>query len=56
MYDLANSAFVTPVVAAVFPIYFGSVAAADPPPATAIALAIVAVLGQFWTHWPISPP
>ena len=56
MYDLANSAFVTTVVAAVFPIYFSSVAAADLPPATAttrfatataIALTAVAVLAPF---------
>lgn len=32
MYDWANSAFVTTIVAAVFPIYFGAVAAADLPP------------------------
>ena len=45
-YDLTNSAFVTTVVA-VFPIYFSSLAAADLPPTTATALAIVAVLGPF---------
>jgi UMF1 family MFS transporter len=53
MYDWANSAFMTTVVAAVFPIYFASVAAAGVPPATAtfrfgiattIALAIVAAM------------
>jgi UMF1 family MFS transporter len=56
MYDWANSAFFTTVVAAVFPIYFSSVAAADLPPATAtarfaaattIALTISAVLAPF---------
>ena len=36
-YDWANSAFVTTVVTAVFPIYFSSVAAADLPPAVATA-------------------
>jgi len=53
LYDWANSAFVTTIVAAVFPIYFSSVAAATLPPAvatarfalaTTIACAIVAVL------------
>jgi UMF1 family MFS transporter len=52
MYDWANSAFMTTVVAAVFPIYFARVAAVGLPPATAtfrfglattIALAIVAI-------------
>ena len=56
MYDWANSVFVTTVIAAVFPIYFSTVAAADLPPsvatarfatATTIALAIVAVLAPF---------
>ena len=56
MYDVANSAFVTTVEVAVFPIYFGSVAAADPPPAaatarfasaTAVALAVLALLPPF---------
>lgn len=56
MYDLANSAFATTVVSAVFPIYFSSVAAADLPPvvattrfatATAIALGFVALLAPF---------
>ena len=56
LYDLANSAFVTTVAVAVFPIYFSSVAAADLPPAaattrfataTAIAMAVVAVLAPF---------
>ena len=65
MYDLANSAFVTTVVVAVFPIYFSSVAAADLPPATAttrfatataIALAIVAILAPFLGPLAISPP
>jgi len=56
MYDWANSVFVTTVIAAVFPIYFSTVAAADLPPsvatarfatATTIALAVVAVLAPF---------
>jgi MFS transporter, UMF1 family len=37
MYDWANSAFFTTIVAAVFPVYFTSVAAADLPPAVATA-------------------
>src|SRR5690606_16833373 len=53
MYDWANSAMVTTVVAAVFPIYFSSVAAAGLPETeatfrfsivTTVGLAIVAVL------------
>ena len=53
MYDWANSAFMTTIVAAVFPIYFNRVAAADLDPAaaslrfamaTTIGLSIVAVL------------
>lgn len=53
MYDWANSAFMTTIIAAVFPIYFASVAAADLPPevatirfstVTTIALLCVAVL------------
>jgi UMF1 family MFS transporter len=53
MYDWANSAFMTTVVAAVFPIYFASVAATGMPPATATfrfgiattaALAVVAAM------------
>ncbi len=53
MYDWANSAMVTTVVAAVFPIYFNNVAAAGLPEgvptqrfalATALSLAIVAVI------------
>ena len=53
LYDWANSAFVTTIVAAVFPVYFSTVAAADLPAAvatrrfalaTTIALAIIAVL------------
>lgn len=56
MYDVANSAFATTVVSAVFPIYFSSVAAADLPgavatarfaTATAIALGLVALLAPF---------
>jgi UMF1 family MFS transporter len=53
MYDWANSAFITTVVAAVFPIYYAQVAAAPLAPddaafwfsaATTVALAIIAVL------------
>ena len=53
MYDWANSAFMATVVAAVFPIYFATVAAADLDPAVAsfrfaattfLALSVVAVL------------
>jgi len=53
MYDWANSAFQTTIVAAVFPIYFHKVAAADLPPAvatsrfawaTTLAILIVAVI------------
>ena len=56
MYDWANSAFFTTVVAAVFPIYFSSVAAADLPPAvatahfataTTFALVVIAVFAPF---------
>ena len=56
MYDWANSAFMTTIVAAVFPIYFSRVAAADLQPAeatarfaltTTVALSIVAVLSPF---------
>ena len=56
MYDLANSAFASTVVSAVFPIYFSSVAAVGLPGAvattrfamaTAIALGIVALLAPF---------
>ncbi len=52
-YDWANSAFFTTIIAAVFPIYFAQVAAADLDPATAafrfsaattIALTLVAVM------------
>jgi MFS transporter, UMF1 family len=54
MYDVANSAFFTTVITAVFPIYFANVAAADLPPAqatehftlaTTLALLVVALLG-----------
>src|SRR5688572_20531910 len=53
LYDWANSAFMTTVIAAVFPIYYASVAAADLPQdvaaarfgwATTAALLFVAVL------------
>lgn len=56
LYDWANSAFITTVIAAVFPIYFSSVAAAELPPAvatarfataTTIALVISALLAPF---------
>ena len=53
LYDWANSAFVTTVIAAVFPVYFSTVLAAGLPPpeaterfalATTIALALIALL------------
>jgi MFS transporter, UMF1 family len=53
LYDWANSAFVTTIIAAVFPIYFGKVAAAGMPDAvasyryglaTTIALALIALI------------
>jgi UMF1 family MFS transporter len=53
-YDWGNSAFQTVVITAVFPDFFGSVAASDLPPATAtsrfgwattIAVTIIAILG-----------
>ena len=56
MYDWANSAFMTTIVAAVFPIYFSRVVAAGLQPAeatgrfalaTTVALSIVAVLSPF---------
>ncbi|MCS6927281.1 MAG: MFS transporter [Candidatus Binatia bacterium] len=56
MYDWANSAFVTTVVAAVFPVYFSTVAAASLPAAvatayfataTTIALSTIALLAPF---------
>ena len=56
LYDLANSAFATTVVSAVFPIYFSSVAAAGLPgsvatarfaTATAVALGLVALIAPF---------
>jgi MFS transporter, UMF1 family len=66
MYDWANSAFQTTIVAAVFPIYFQQVAAADLPAAvaasrfawaTTIAILIVAVvaplLGAIADHAPL---
>ncbi|WP_299027653.1 MFS transporter [uncultured Thermanaerothrix sp.] len=54
MYDWANSAFATTIMAAVLPVYYASVAAADLPPneatsnwafTTTVALVLVAVLG-----------
>lgn len=56
MYDWANSAFVTVITTAVFPVYFAQVAAAELAPATAtarygtattVALAFVAVVAPF---------
>jgi UMF1 family MFS transporter len=56
LYDWANSAYITVVVTAVFPIYFQQVAATGLPPAsataryalaTSVALAVVAVLAPF---------
>jgi len=56
LYDCANSAAVTSVLTAIFPIYFVSVAAGDLPPAlatqryalaTTASLVIVAVLAPF---------
>jgi UMF1 family MFS transporter len=56
LYDLANSAFQTTIIAAVFPIYFSQVAAADLPPAvatsrfawaTTLAILIVAIVAPF---------
>jgi MFS transporter, UMF1 family len=56
LYDWANSAAVTSILTAIFPIYFVSVAASDLPPAlatqryavaTTVALVIVAVLAPF---------
>ena len=56
MYDLANSAFATTVITAIFPVYFTSVAGADLPPGeptrllartTTIALATSAILAPF---------
>ncbi|BDG03315.1 MFS transporter [Anaeromyxobacter oryzae] len=53
LYDCANSAAVTSIVTAIFPVYFGAVAGADLPPAltteryavaTTIALVVVAAL------------
>lgn len=46
LYDWANSAFMAVVVTAVFPIYFGSVAAADlPPPAATWRFSIATTIG-----------
>lgn len=56
LYDLANSAFATTVITAIFPVYFTSVAGADLPPGeatrllartTTIALATSALLAPF---------
>lgn len=60
LYDWANSAFFTTIVAAVFPIYFSRVAASDLPPdvatarfatATTIALVLIAILAPFLGVW-----
>ena len=60
LYDWANSAFFTTVVAAVFPIYFSRVAAAGLPPGvatvrfatvTTIALVLIAILAPFLGAW-----
>jgi UMF1 family MFS transporter len=56
LYDLANSAFATTIITAIFPVYFTSVAGADLPPGeatrllartTTIALATSALLAPF---------
>ena len=56
LYDLANSAFSTTIITAIFPVYFASVAGADLPPGdatrllartTTIALATSALLAPF---------
>ena len=56
MYDLANSAFATTIITAIFPVYFTSVAGADLPPGeatrllartTTIALTTSALLAPF---------
>lgn len=56
MYDLANSAFSTTVITAIFPVYFATVAGADLPPGeatrllartTTVALATSAILAPF---------
>lgn len=56
MYDLANSAFATTIITAIFPVYFASVAGADLAPGeatrllartTTIALATSAILAPF---------
>ncbi len=60
LYDWANSAFFTTVVAAVFPVYFSSVAAADLPPSvataryaamTTLALVLIAVCAPILGAW-----
>ena len=60
LYDWANSAFFTTVVAAVFPVYFSSVAAADLPPSvataryatmTTLALVLIAVCAPILGTW-----
>ncbi|HTG43210.1 MAG TPA: MFS transporter, partial [Verrucomicrobiae bacterium] len=53
LYDLANSAFVTVIITAIFPIYYGKVASAGIPPQTAeyrfsmtttVAMIVIAIL------------
>ncbi len=60
LYDWANSAFFTTVVAAVFPVYFSSVAAAGVPPSvataryaamTTVALVLIAVAAPILGAW-----
>ena len=60
LYDWANSAFFTTVVAAVFPVYFSSVAAVDVPPSvataryaamTTVALVLIAVAAPLLGAW-----
>ena len=60
LYDWANSAFFTTIVAAVFPIYFSRVAASGMPPdvattrfaaTTTIALVLIALLAPFLGAW-----
>ena len=60
LYDWANSAFFTTVVAAVFPVYFSSVAAVNVPPSvataryagmTTVALVLIAVAAPLLGAW-----
>ena len=63
MYDWANSAFATTIMAAVLPVYYSSVASTNLTPAdatanwaftTTIALIIVAIMSPILAPWPIS--